>query len=101
MSKYYPVGTIVKLNLSEDNLFMISGYFPKREDSLVYDYFAVPYPLGLIDETSYICFNSSSITEVVYEGYCDEQREKTLNGFDEMLSNIKQAIKKKSEEQVQ
>ncbi len=101
MSKYYPIGTIVKLNLSKENLFMISGYFPKREDTRVYDYFAVPFPLGLSDETSYICFDSSSITEVVYEGYCDEQCKKTLNGFDEMLANIKQALNKKTEEQVQ
>lgn len=92
MSLYHPIGTIVKLDLDESLQFMIAGYLPKREDSSVFDYFAVPFPFGLVDETKYICFNRESITEVVHEGFCDEQCEEVLTGFDEFAANLKKVI---------
>lgn len=92
MSLYHPIGTIVKLGLDESLQFMIAGYLPKRADSSVFDYFAVPFPFGLVDETNYICFNRESITEVVFEGFSDEQCKEVLNGFDELASNLKKSV---------
>lgn len=92
MSVYHPVGTIVKLDIDESLQFMIAGYLPKREGSSVFDYFAVPFPFGLVDETKYICFNRDSITEVVFEGFRDEQCEEILAGFDELASNLRKSV---------
>ena len=99
MSIYHPIGTIVKLELSDSLQFMIAGYLPKRGDSGVFDYFAVPFPFGLVDETKYICFNRASITEVVFEGFCDEQCKEVLTGFDELAANLKKAVAEQKNKQ--
>ena len=92
MSKYYPIGTMVKLTIDEDMLFMIAGYLPTQDGGKAYDYFAVPYPMGLMKENRYISFNSDRITEVVHVGYCNDECQKILNGFDESFENIKKLI---------
>lgn len=89
MSSYHPIGTIVKLSIDEDMLFMISGYLVKQGDNKTHDYFAVPFPLGLIKENQYIIFNHECITDVVHVGYCDEECKNVLAGFDEFVSNLK------------
>ena len=89
MNLYYPIGTIVKLTLDKDMLFMISGYMTRQGDGAVYDYFAVPFPLGLIKEDQYISFNRKCITEVVHLGYCDDECQTVLNGFDKFVDNLK------------
>lgn len=92
MSVYYPIGTMVKLSLDKDRFFMISGYLVRQGDGKVYDYFAVPFPFGLSKDNQYIIFNSKCITEVIHMGYCDEDCQKFLDGFDQMLDNIKKII---------
>lgn len=92
MSLYHAIGTIVRIDLDEELQFMIAGYLPKREDSGIFDYFAVPFPFGFVDERKYICFNRDAVTEVVFEGFCDEQCEEILNGFDELASDLKKAV---------
>lgn len=89
MSTYYPVGTIVKLTISDDVLFMIAGYLTRQGDREIFDYFAVPFPMGLTKENQYISFNRSCITEVVHLGFCDEQCDDVLKGFDQMVENIR------------
>lgn len=89
MSLYHPIGTVVKLSIDEDMLFMISGYLVKQGDRKTHDYFAVPFPLGLIKENQYIIFDRECITDVVHIGYCDEECTTLLEGFDEFVSNLK------------
>lgn len=92
MSLYYPIGTIVKLSLDKDMLFMISGYLTRQGDGAVYDYFAVPFPMGLVKDNQYISFNRECITDVIHIGYCDEECKQVLDGFDEFADNIKKSI---------
>lgn len=94
MSTYHPIGTIVKLSIDKDLLFMISGYLTKQGDGVTYDYFAVPFPLGLSKDNQYISFNHNRITEVVHAGYCDDECKTILEGFDKLVSNIKAEINK-------
>ena len=89
MSTYYPVGTIVKLTIDSDMLFMISGYLVRQGDGKIFDYFAVPFPLGLTKENQYISFNRDCITEVIQKGYCDDVCEEVLRGFDQLVENIR------------
>lgn len=89
MSTYYPIGTMVKLTVDEDMLFMIAGYLTRQGDGKVYDYFAVPFPFGLSKDNQYILFNHDRITEVVHTGYCDEECQDVLDGFEQLTENIK------------
>lgn len=98
MSQYYPLGTVVKLDIGSDRLFMVAGYFSQREKGKVYDYFAVPFPLGLTDASQYICFNHSMVEEVVHQGYCNESCQKLLDGFDGMTAQLKQLVEEKKKE---
>lgn len=93
MSLYHPIGTIVKLTIDEDMLFVISGYLTRQDTGYPHDYFAVPFPLGLIEEHQYISFNRECITEVVHEGYCDDECESVLSGFDCIVENLKHSWK--------
>lgn len=92
MSVYHPIGTIVKLSLDENRLFMIAGYLVKQGNRTTHDYFAVPYPLGLVEENQYIIFNRECITDVIHIGYCDEECEKVLAGYDEFVDNLKKEL---------
>lgn len=83
MSRYYPIGTVVKLELYDVLHFMIAGYLPKTGDGRVYDYFGVLFPFGILDEAKCICFNHNSITEMVHEGFCSEECSAVLDGFEE------------------
>lgn len=48
MSVYHPIGTIVKLTIDEDMLFVISGYLTRQADGKTFDYFAVPFPFSTL-----------------------------------------------------
>ena len=93
MSMYHPIGTIVRLSIDEEMLFMISGYLTRQGDGKTYDYFAVPFPLGLMKENQYISFNHDCIIEVVHNGYCDEECQTVLDGFKQFAENLKNAAK--------
>ena len=92
MSIYYPIGTIVRLSIDKDMLFMISGYLTRQDEGSIYDYFAVPFPLGLAKNNQYISFNRHCITEVVHKGYCDRKCQDFLDGFDQFVDNLKGSI---------
>jgi len=92
MSLYYPIGTIVRLSLDKDLLFMISGYLTRQGDGKVYDYFAVPFPLGLTKANQYLSFNRECITDVVHIGYCDDECQQVLEGFDQLADNIRKYV---------
>ena len=93
MSVYYPIGTIVKVTLDEDMLFMISGYLATQNKGKAFDYMAVPFPLGLMRSNHYIIFNKECITEVVHVGYCDNECKSILDDFDKFVENIKDAVR--------
>ena len=98
MSTYYPIGSIVKLYMDENKLFMIAGYLPKHEDSGVFDYFAVPFPYGMTDDSKYICFNRQAITQLVHTGYCDAECQEVLEGFDQIVANFRELMEKTQEQ---
>lgn len=96
MNLYYPVGTIVRLSIDKDMLFMIAGYLTKQGEGTAHDYFAVPFPLGLMKENQYISFNRECVTEVVHVGFCDDECQRVLDGLDEFVANLKKAISEKA-----
>lgn len=95
MNSYYPIGTVVTLKQNPKFQFMIAGYLPKKAGSKVFDYFAVPYPTGMINSKQYIGFNRESVAEVVFEGFVDAECQKVLQGFDEFANNLREKFNEK------
>lgn len=69
-----PVGSVVKIE-SLDALVMVIGYEPSMEDMMA-EYLGVIYPMGLISDQSAVAFDGSTIEEVVFTGYLDEEGER-------------------------
>lgn len=72
MEKYLSIGSVVKLKQTEDVLFMLTGLMVKNQKDEVRDYVAVRYPLGTMGDSHYFFFNHSEISEIVHEGYVNE-----------------------------
>lgn len=93
-SKYnylLPIGTIVKLAKAEQRL-MIIGVLQngKAMPNKTFDYVAVPYPEGLHDYRLNIGFDHSDISEVIFRGYEDEEREAFIALIDAMDKKLSQ-----------
>lgn len=99
MSLYHPIGTIVKLTFDENMLFMIAGYLPRQGNGKIHDYFAVPFPFGLMKNNQYVIFNRDRITDVIHTGYCDDDCQEVLNGFDQFAENLKKAAQEETAEE--
>lgn len=83
--KYLPIGTVVKLD-EIDMKLMIKGYLPipNEDQTKIYDYSAVMFPVGEYDSNQVIVFNHSNIKEIVHMGCEDES-------FQEFLPDLIQA----------
>ena len=100
MNKLLPLGTVVKLNDSQE--LMIIGYFAKEDNSSnqIYDYIGCNYPFGF-DNKNHCLFNRESIKSISFVGYqtkelsdvrkvlCDFYNNQDLSD-EEMLSLIKE-----------
>ena len=86
MNVVLPIGSVVKIR-NTNQLVMIFGYLQKSTampDQIV-DYVGVPYPSGNINLLTQYGFQMTDITEVLFEGYRNEQFEKI-----EMLLKLRQ-----------
>lgn len=79
-----PIGSVVRLD-GQENLFVILGFYP-NDGEMMYDYLAAPYPAGLADESSALFLNAGAITEIVAQGYLDEQGQKVLAATVELMN---------------
>ena len=92
MSDFLPIGSVVLLGDTDPEIVMIAGYLPREEGKGVSDYFGVPYPLGMLTPSAYVCFQKRKISEVLHRGFCDENGQKLLNGLDQFEQNLVNAI---------
>ena len=100
-----PIGSVVRV-ASTDALAMVIGYEPVVGDERA-EYLAVPYPMGLISDDSAIAFDRSSIGEIVFEGYVDEEGQKAFSAIrayrqatDDMLDQVNRFIETLDDERV-
>ena len=73
-SGFLPIGSVVRLKDTPDQLFMIFGWLQKslhREG--VYDYIAVMYPEGLANKVLCFYFNEDEIEEVLFKGFQNDK----------------------------
>lgn len=75
-----PLGTIVVLKDGEKKL-MITGVIQTNADGdgKEYDYLSVMYPEGYMGEESHYLFNHDDISDIVFRGYEDTERNEFLS----------------------
>lgn len=99
MSKLLPIGTVVRIGSAKDYLIMIMGYYPKNNaGNRYYHYIGCLYPYGIRDADSFILFDAESISEVLFEGYEDEEGESLTKGLPilmkELLGGMEHSVEK-------
>jgi hypothetical protein len=75
-SGFLPIGSVVKLKDTQDQLFMIFGWLQKSlQKGEIFDYIAVMYPEGLANRIMCFYFNEADIKEVLFEGFRNEKEQ--------------------------
>ena len=92
------IGTIVRIRGSVP-LIMIIGYSHVK-NNVLYDYIGCLYPVGILDTSSCLVFNSDDIKEVIENGYSNglelKPKEEYINSLNQM-DNIKELEKNQKE----
>jgi len=83
--RLFPIGSVVRLKEAEKEL-MVIGILPINEEKQ-YDYLAVLYPEGYINDKYVFLFNHDDIVEVKYLGYMDSSYQMFRSGLNAMLEN--------------
>ena len=83
MNELFKLGTVVRIQDVSDEL-MIIGYFPiDTENKRIYAYLGVNAAFGITFSDSSVFFDHDSITEIVFDGFSDEEsddfRSKIMN----------------------
>lgn len=81
------VGSIVALEDIPEVLYMIAGYYPEVENSIL-DYAAVRYPAGLGDTMKMEFFNEGKISAVVFYGYLDENSAEMIERLPDFMQEM-------------
>lgn len=73
MKKLFPIGSVVKLK-DFANRVMIIGHLQKQaKTNEIWDYAAVPFPMGLLDPEKFILFNHEKIELLSFIGLQDSE----------------------------
>lgn len=83
-----PVGSVVLLEGGNRKVIIMGVLaFDGEKPDKMYDYLGVPYPGGYMGEGTSVLFMHRQITEVVFRGYEDEERQNFL----ELIQTIQDA----------
>ena len=87
--EYLPIGSVVLLEngMKKAMIIGIMQSMIHKEDQSIkeYDYIAVVYPEGFVNVRTMIMFNHSQISEVVFRGYENEERDELVAKIDENM----------------
>jgi hypothetical protein len=81
MNELLPIGSIVLLKNGKKKIMIYGRRQFAANDQKEYDYVACLYPEGNINEDYTYLFNHSDISEVIFEGYSDEEETEFLKIF--------------------
>ena len=79
-----PIGSVVLL-MGGIRKLMITGIkvsTPEQEDTM-FDYIGVLYPEGFMGEVGNFMFNHSDISDVIFKGYSNPERDVFINFLEE------------------
>lgn len=87
MKNYLPMGSIIRLKESNKKLMIIGRQQKRTDNNKVFDYLAIFYPIGTVDN-NVVLFNEDDIDELVFRGYCDIEEQEFVKFLN---SNVEQA----------
>lgn len=86
--KLFPIGTIVEVEGLAPR-FMIIGHLQKQADTeKVWDYAAVPFPVGLLDPDKFLLFNHEKIILLHFIGLQDRESLEYMKSLYYQINNI-------------
>ena len=77
--EYLPIGTVVKTKLMDKTLMVYGRKQHSEYKNADFDYVAVLYPEGNINEKFNFFFNQDDIENIIYMGYQNEEEERFQN----------------------
>lgn len=90
MKKIFPIGSVVTLE-SLTTRVMIVGHMQSQADNHeMWDYAAVPYPVGILDPEKFILFNHEKITTVSFIGLQDKEGLEYMKFLYHRINNIEE-----------
>lgn len=91
--EYVPIGSIVLLKGGVQKVMVVSRALNvlNGDRVLFFDYAAVSYPEGLVSE-KVIYFNNDQISQVVFEGYHDEDDKNAVDNINLFLNNHPEVV---------
>ncbi len=90
------IGSIVYLKEGTSKIMIVNrGPIVPEEDGerVMFDYTGCLYPEGL-DANNVLYFNEENVDKVVFKGYADDEEERFLELYEELLEKNKFTIKK-------
>ena len=88
MKEYFPIGTVVKLK-NYPREMMVTGIIqsdPNDPQHREYDYVGVLYPEGKISNKYQLTFDNEDVSEVVFRGFENIERENFLKALEIALN---------------
>lgn len=94
MKDFLPIGSVVLIRNSTKKL-TIFGIMQVKEINgkrKVFDYMGVPYPEGYLGFENAFVFNHDDVTDVIFKGYENPEREKLMailsDCYDQVVEDI-------------
>lgn len=93
MKEFLPIGSVVLLHGAQKKL-VITGIlqFNEKDKSVLYDYQGVLYPEGHMGENSVYLFNQEAISDVIFTGYDNPERQTFLKALDAVYEEAKKRL---------
>ncbi|UQS83059.1 DUF4176 domain-containing protein [Bombilactobacillus thymidiniphilus] len=91
-----PIGSVVTLvNGSQKLMILNIGQIIKQNEKDVYfDYSAAPYPVGLDTQEQVYYFNRDNVSEVVFQGFQDEDGKHFGDLYEQWIEETKDEIQR-------
>lgn len=84
--KYLPVGSVVLLKNAKKRL-MVTGFYIKTDENVIYDYSGCLYPEGVLSSEENCVFNHDQIDKIYFIGYVDEEEKKFKEELKKAINN--------------
>lgn len=88
---FLPLGSVVKLQKAVKTVLVIQRavQVPKEDELVYFDYGAVLYPEGMLDD-KIIYFNQEDILEIVFEGYSNDDDKLVVKELDRLIKQLEE-----------
>ena len=82
-----PIGSVVKKKKGKKKIMIIGVKQTNLVTNTVYDYLAIPYPEGFVNQDCMFFVNHEAIEEVYFRGYENEERAEFIKKLADYYKN--------------